>query len=126
MSEHLEGLSNRNKGGGFAACACLDMVYTLDDKKLFEDITNDYDASDIIIEYYHVTNNDAIYTHDDETIVTSFDDEYSKEYIDDYSKIIKYERNNNTIAYRDNGVLMLIILLRDRYFPSFITDLIKS
>jgi hypothetical protein len=125
LSENLEGLSNQNNAGGFAACACLDMAHLLGDKKVVEDIANDFRASETILEFCHVLNDDALFIHDHDTIVTSTDSEFALDCREDYSQIISYERKANSISFREKYLLMLVFLLRDRYFPTFIADIMK-
>jgi hypothetical protein len=125
LSENLKGLSDHNNAGGFAACACLDMAHIMRDKKVFEDIANDFRASETIMEFYHVLNDEALFIHDHETIVTSTDNQFSLDWRDDYTQMISYERKANSISFRNKGILMISFLLRDRYFPTFIADIAK-
>jgi hypothetical protein len=125
LSEHLQGLSFQRHTGGFAACACLDMSYQTGDKSLFEGIANDLRAEEAILEFYHVLSDDALFVHDHAQIVTSTDTEFSLEYCESYSKMIEHEVRTNSVATRDKNLFYLIFLLRDRYFPTFIADLIN-
>jgi hypothetical protein len=125
LSESLEGLTVNKNISGFAACACLDMAYILKDKVTFENIANDFRASEIILEFYHILNEEALFVHDDRTIVTSTENNYSLEYIDDYTQMISYERKSNNISIRNKSLLFLTFLLRDRYFPTFIADAVN-
>jgi hypothetical protein len=125
LSEHLEGLSFQRHAGGFSACACLDMSYITGDKSLFEGVANDLHAVEAILEFYHVLTDEALFIHDHEQITTSTDGGFSIEYAQDYSKMIAHERKTNVVSMKDKSVLFLSFLLRDRYFPTFIADVIN-
>lgn len=119
-------MSFQRHTGGFAACACLDMSYQTGDKLLFEGIANDLRAVEAILEFYHVLSDDALFVHDHDQIVTSTDTEFSLEYRQSYSKMIEHEVKANSVSIRDKNLFYLIFLLRDRYFPTFIAELINS
>lgn len=125
LSEHLQGLSFQRHTGGFAACACLDMSYQTGDKSLFEGIANDLRAVEAILEFYHVLSDDALFVHDHDHIVTSSDAEFSLEYSQSYCKMMEHEIKANSVSIRDKSLFYLIFLLRDRYFPTFIAELIN-
>lgn len=125
LSEHLEGLSFQTHSGGFSACACLDMSYIIGDKLFFEGIANDLRAVEAILEFYHVLADEALFIHDHEQITTSIDGGFSLEYGQDYSKMIAHEGKANKVSIRDKSLLYLSFLLRDRYFPTFIREVIN-
>ncbi|MBI4548438.1 MAG: hypothetical protein HY707_10680 [Ignavibacteriae bacterium] len=125
LSEQLEGLSFQRHAGGFSACACLDMSYIVGDKSLFEGIANDLRAVEAIFEFYHILTDEALFIHDHEQITTSTDGEFSLEHRQDYSKMIAHESKANSVSIRDKSLLYLSFLLRDRYFPTFITEVIN-
>lgn len=125
LSEHLQGLSFHGHAGGFSACACLDMAYQTGDRSFFEGIANDLRAVEAILEFYHVLSDDALFIHDHEQIVTTTDGEFSLEYCQSYSKMIDHETKTNSVSIREKCLLYLLFLLRDRYFPTFITEVIN-
>lgn len=122
LSEHLEGLSFQRHAGGFSSCACLDMSYLTGDQSLFNAVANDFRAVEAILEFYHVLTDDALFIHDHNQISTSTDGGFSLEYAQDYSKMIAHEHKANVVSLKDKSVLYLSFLLRDRYFPTFITE----
>jgi hypothetical protein len=126
LSEYLSGLPYQKRGTSFAACILLDLTFVLREKTLFEQIANDLRAAEIILEFYHVLNDDALYTHDDPTIVTSTDFDFSLDFTNNYSVMIQHERDANKITSRKKIILFLIFLLRDRYFPTFIQEMITG
>ncbi|MCW9708047.1 restriction endonuclease [Fodinibius salsisoli] len=123
LSEYLEGYSYSKLATSFTANAVLDISYKIGDQKLYEDIANDLKAVELIPEFYHILNQDALYTYDDPSILTSNDDKFKLAYEDDYTKMIKHERANSSVEL-DQNVLFLIFLLRDRYFPTKIFNII--
>jgi len=125
LSEHLEGLSFQSHAGGFSACACLDMSYIVGDKPFFEGIANDLRAVEAILEFYHVLADEALFIHDHEQITTSTDGGFSLEFRQDYSKMIAHEGRANEVSIRGRSLLYLGFLLRDRYFPTIITEAIN-
>jgi hypothetical protein len=77
------------------------------------------------LEFFHVTTDDALFTYDHEQIVSSTDNEFALDYREDYSATIAYERKTNTVSTRHKALLLLMFLLRDRYFPTFITEMLN-
>jgi len=124
LSEYLTGLSSQKNTLSFAASVLLDIAYLLKDKLLYEQIANDLRATEIIPEFYHVLNDDSLFIHNHPEIVTSTDNEFSIEFKDNYNRMIDYERKANAVSLRDKALLFLMFLLRDRYFPTFITEII--
>lgn len=122
LSEYLTGLYCKKNCSSFIASILLDISYLSKDKSLYEDVANDLRASSIITEFYHVINDEDVYHYDN--IETSNDPDFSKEFIDDYSSYICFERNNSNITINNIGIFYLIFLLRDRMFPTFITELL--
>jgi hypothetical protein len=126
LSEDLSGLLSQKYLTSFAASALLDMTYLFGDKGFYEIIANDLRAVSIILEFYHVLIDDALFTYSHKQIVTSNDPEFSLDFKMDYDRMIKHEREINTISIRDKSLLFIIFLLRDRYFPSIILDIISQ
>jgi len=125
LSENLEGFSHHQHAGGFSASASLDMAYLAGDKALFEGIANDFRAVEAIMEFFHVTNDDALFTYDHHDIVSATDHDFSLEFRPDYCKAITYERKSNSVSVRHKGLFLIMFLLRDRYFPTFIAEMLN-
>jgi hypothetical protein len=125
LSEHLDGLSHHRHAGGFSASASLDMAYLLNDKSLFEGIANDFRATEAVLEFFHVITDDSLFTYDHEEIVSATDHDFALDVREDYSKTITYERKANTVTVRHKALFLIMFLLRDRYFPTFITELLN-
>lgn len=124
ISEHLTGINFTKKNSCFLCSAVLDICYILGDTEFYENIANDLKATEIIIEFFHVVDFHSLTTHNSKTILTSSDFDYSLAFKDNYSKIITYERTKNKIDYRDKSLFFIMFLLRDRYFPTFISELL--
>lgn len=124
LSEYLDGLSNFKNASSFTACVLLDFAYMLNDKEFYRAVANDLRAVEIVPEFYHILNEEALFTYSHESIVTSPDSDFSLDYVENYTKMIEYERKTNTISIRDNSLFFIMFLLRDRYFPTFMRDLI--
>ena len=124
LSEHLSGYIFNYRKTSFIAACVLDIAYLIGDKELYENIANDLRASNIILEFFHVLNNNSLYKHNHIEIIKSSDHDFSSDFCENYSQPIQYERENNSISLRTNGLFFIMILLRDRYFPTFIKELV--
>lgn len=126
LSEHLEGFSFNARKTSYAANCVLDICYMLGDEKLYNSISNDFKATKIILEFFHVSNDESLFSYDSPDILKEYDHEYSLIFTDDYTKIIEHERKSNSISLRDECLLYLTFLLRDRYFPTIICEFIEN
>lgn len=124
LSEVLTGLKFVKRNSCFLCTAILDICYIIGDSIFYENVANDFKAMNIILEFFHVLDSDSLVTHNSKTILTSSDYDYSLFYSDNYSQIIIYERAKNKIDFRDRSLFLLMFLLRDRYFPTFIKELL--
>ena len=88
----------------------------------FLSIANELRATSVITERFHVLNDSDIYEYD--RIYNSFDPEYSRKYVDTYSRGIAIEAESNKISVRSPVLFFLMFLLRDRLFPTFIRELL--
>ncbi|MHC1698826.1 MAG: hypothetical protein AB9919_12350 [Geobacteraceae bacterium] len=122
LSEYLDGLNHQKSKSSFTAGILLDLAFLADDPQFYESIANELRASSIIIERFHVLNDTDIYEYD--RINNTYDSEYSKKYIDVYSSGIALEKERNKVTSRSPVLFYLMFLLRDRFFPTFIRDLI--
>lgn len=125
LSEYLEGLSNFKNASSFIACVLLDFAYTLGDKDFYQAIANELRAADIVPVFYHVLTEDALFTYDHRSIVSSNDSKFSLDLKKEYTYMIQYEEEANKIRIRNNSLFFIMFLLRDRYFPTFMNELIE-
>lgn len=123
LSDILTGFNFLNRNSCFLCTAILDLCYIIGDTNFYENVANDFKAMNIILEFYHVLDSESLITHNSKTILTSSDFDYSLSYTEDYSKTIVYERIKSKIDFRDRFLFLLMFLLRDRYFPTFISEI---
>jgi len=114
ISEHLSGLTFHERKTCFIAAIILDICVYLGDEELYSDIANDFRAVEIIPEYYHVNESNQLFNYDN--VVTQTDHEFSLELKSNFAKYISY-REEKKIEFSDKQALLLMFLLRDRYFP---------
>jgi hypothetical protein len=126
LSEHLYGYQHQKGNTSFAASILLDLAGFLSDKDLYASIANDIRAVDLGLEFFHVQTDEALYSYDGKHITTTTDTHFSLELCSDYSPAIMHERKNCSISIRDKWLFLVIFLLRDRYFPTFIMDLVTT
>lgn len=126
LSEYISGLDFTNTKSSFIANILLDIAYQLEDEEFYENVANDLKAVEIIPEHYHVLNEQALFSYDHISIVTSSDHDFSLQRIENYTKIITHEREELKISEFKITFLFLLILLRDRYFPSVVFDYFKA
>ena len=122
LSEYLDGLNCNKSKSSFIASILLDLAYLSEDPTSYEAIANELRATSIITERFHVLNDTDIYGY--ERIYNSFDSEYSRKYGNTYSKGIAIEAESNKITVRSPVLFFLMFLLRDRLFPTFISELL--
>jgi len=122
LSEYLDGLKCQKTKSSFIASILLDLAYLANDPPFYEAIANELLASSVITERYHILNDDDIYEY--ERIYNSYDPEYSRKYVDVYSRGIAIEKEGNKITSRSAVLFFLMFLLRDRLFPTFIFELL--
>lgn len=123
LSEHLDGFEFQKRTSSFMASMLLDVTARIGDPKFYESIANEIRAVEIIPEFYHVNEDDALYSYSDKPIYGSADKNFSLNLVDEYSSIIEYERKNCNITKFGKPILFLMLLLRDRYFPKYVFEL---
>lgn len=122
LSEYLEGLNCKKSKSSFIASILLDLAYLSEDPTFYEGIAKELRATSVITERFHVLNDTDIYEY--ERISNSFDPEYSKKYGNNYSDGIAIEAESNKVTVRSPVLFFLMFLLRDRLFPTFISQLL--
>jgi len=122
LSEYLDGFCCKRTKSSFLASVLLDLAYLTEDPTFYESIANELRATSVITERFHVLNDSDIYEYD--RIYNSFDPEYSRKYVDTYSRGIAIEAESNKISVRSPVLFFLMFLLRDRLFPTFIRELL--
>ncbi len=127
LSENLTGYTCSNKRTSFIANTLLDLSYLIGDSGFYTDIANELKAVSIIPEFYHVLDFDSLFTYEHPAILSQHDSEFSLELKDNYSPMIEYERRESKLKLvgGSNEFLYLMILLRDRYFPTLMNRFIE-
>jgi hypothetical protein len=127
LSEHLTGYIFSNRKTSFIANSLLDLSYLIGDSEFYANIANELKAVSIIPEFYHILDFDSLFTYDHPKILSQHDSEFSLELKDNYSPMIEYERRESKlrIVGEGNEFLYLMILLRDRYFPTLMNRFIE-
>lgn len=122
LSEYLEGFDHAKINTSFVAGVLLDLSHLIGDPLFYESIANELRASSIILERFHILKDSDIFQYDQ--IQNSFEHDYKREYCEAYSKGIVIEREGNTISTRSPALFLLMVLLRDRTFPTFVQELL--
>ena len=124
LSENLSGYKCNKRKTSFLANAILEICFIIGDSEFYHELANEFKATEIILEFFHVFDDDSLFTIDNRKIVTTTDARFSVDYREEYSNIVTYERSQNKITLRRKELIFLIFLLRDRYFPTFLRELI--
>jgi hypothetical protein len=116
----------------YLATILSDLAAFIGDRKFYEDVVNDFAACEIVYSYWQFSDTEGIFTIDTEdcTIypniphrdsVGSFEDF-------DYAEHIKHESQSFQIAQKAglNSLILLSILLKDRYFPKMWKQIISQ
>jgi hypothetical protein len=107
----------------FLATILTDLAAFIGDKDLYADIVNDFEACEIVYNYWQFPDTKAIFTIDTEECRSypNIPHQPSMERFDDfeYAEHIKHEPDSFKISQKAglHGFLFLSILLKDRYFP---------
>jgi hypothetical protein len=107
----------------FLATILTDLAAFIGDKEFYADVVNDFEACEIVYNYWQFPDTKAIFTIDTEECrnYPNIPHQPSMESFDDfeYAEHIKHEPDSFKISQKAglHGFLFLSILLRDRYFP---------
>jgi hypothetical protein len=108
----------------FLATMLVDLAAFIGDKGLYSDLVNDFEACDVVYNYWQFPDTTAIFTIDNRDCMNypniphqySLDDEF-----DDfnYAEHIKHEPDSFEIASKvgPHSLILISLLLKDRYFP---------
>lgn len=117
-------------GSSYLATALGDLAAFIGDKEFYADVVNDIEACEIAYEYWQFPDTDAIFTIDTEECVsypniTHYNDITVFEDFE-YAEHIKHEASSFQITKKTglNSLVMLSVLLKDRYFPKLWRDII--
>ena len=126
ISEHLEGFNHNTKNTSFLVSTILYISTWIGDVDFFKSISNEFQATEIIAQYYHILDNKSLFSYDSDTIIDSHDHRFSLILSDDFSNSSSYEKNNTTVTIPHIGFLFVMQLMRDRIFPFQIREYILS
>jgi hypothetical protein len=105
------------------ATIASDLAAFMGDKEFYADIVNDFEACEIVYNYWQVQDTAAIFTIDTEECLAypNISHQYSMENFEDfnYAEHIKYEPSSFQITQKAgmSSLVLLSVLLKDRYFP---------
>ena len=120
-----------SSGGSFVATAISDLSIFISNNKLYEDIVNDIRASGIIPIYWQVHDTPGQFEIDGRDVIAypnvGFDETYSDFDNHDYATHIRHEKLEFRLSklLGPDSLLLLMVVLRDRYFPGIWTNLLE-
>lgn len=118
--------------GSFLATLISDLAAFVDNKDLYPDVVNDIKASKIFPVYWQPADSNGVYRIESKDVVSypniEFDDECSSFEAFDYAEHIRYEPTSFKVANDIDiaGFSSIMLLLRDRYFPTLWPALLKQ
>ena len=108
----------------FLATMLVDLAAFIGEKKLYADLVNDFEACEIVYNYWQFPNTASIFTIDNRECMNypniphkySLDDEFDHF---NYAEHIKHEPDSFAICSKAGArsLILTSLLLRDRYFP---------
>ncbi len=107
----------------FLATILADLAAFMGEKELYADLVNDFEACDIVYNYWQFPNTAAIFTVDNGecTNYPNIPHQDALNEVDkfDYAEHIKHEPDSFTICSKAGArsLILLSLLLKDRYFP---------
>lgn len=116
----------------FLATAMTDLAAFIGDKEFYADVVNDIEACELAYEYWQFPDTKAIYTIDTEECITypNITHYYELTTFEDseYAEHIKHEPPSFQITKKigTSSLIMLSVLLKDRYFPKVWRDIILN
>lgn len=121
----------RNRSS-FLATVLSDLAAFMGDKGFYADIVNDFEACEIVYNYWQVPDTKAIFTIDTEECLAypNIPHQYSMTDFEDfnYAEHIRHEPSSFQITERAglSSLVLLSVLLKDRYFPKMWKQVIES
>ncbi len=112
----------RNRSS-FLATILSDLAAFIGDKGFYADIVNDFEACEVVYNYWQVPDTKAIFTIDTEECLAypNIPHQYSMTDSEDfnYAEHIKHEPSSFQITQKAGlrSLVLLSVLLKDRYFP---------
>lgn len=116
----------------FLATIATDLAAFMDEKDFYADIVNDFEACEIVYNYWQVPDAAAIFTIDTEECLAypNIPHQYLMENFEDfnYAEHIKYESSSFQITQKAgmSSLVLLSVLLKDRYFPKMWKQIISQ
>lgn len=117
----------------FLATMLVDLAAFIGDKDLYADLVNDFEASEIVYNYWQFPNTVSIFTIDNRECMNypniphrySLDDEFDKF---NYAEHIKHEPASFAITSKAGPLSLILIslLLKDRYFPKMWKPILEA
>lgn len=114
----------RPRKNSFAASVICDLAVFVANAKLYTDIVNDIKAVKIIPQYWQIPDTKSLFVLDGEDIINYPNVGYIDDYIPfesfTFAEHIKHEPRSFSIIDHTKpiGLLLMMLLLRDRYFPT--------
>ncbi len=114
----------RPRKSSFTASVICDLASFVANAELYVNIVNDIRAVKIFPQYWQVPNTTSLYILEGEDIITYPNTDYSDDYLPfesfTFANHIKSEPRSFTITdiIGPLGLLLMMLLLRDRYFPT--------
>ena len=114
----------RPRKSSFTASVICDLACFVDNAKLYTNIVNDIKAVKIFPQYWQVPNTISLFILEGEDIINYPNIDYSDDYLPfdsfTFAEHIKHEPRSFTITdvIGPFGLLLMMLLLRDRYFPT--------
>jgi hypothetical protein len=124
LGYHYDFLPVRRPGGSIAATVLCDLAAFIGDANLYRDVVNDIKASGIATSYYQALDTEGLFTIEGEDVVmypnTNHSDTLSDFRSLSFAEHVRHEpKTYRIVAYTGPlPLIFLMLLLRDRYFPS--------
>jgi len=114
----------RPRRSSFCASVICDLAAFIANSELYSNIVNDIKASNIFPQYWQVPDTTSLFTLDGEDIINYPNIDYSDDYLPfesfTFAEHMKHETQVFPITEITEpiGLLLMMLLLRDRYFPT--------
>jgi hypothetical protein len=121
----------RQRRGSFTATVISDLASYVGDEKLYSDVVNDIKASTIFPQYWRIPDNPSLFTLEGKDIIQYPNIDYSDVYLSfdqfSFAEHMKHELTSFAFTKYTGmiGLYFMMVLLRDRYFPTMWPSLVK-
>ena len=128
----FEAIKVDHNRSSFLASILADLAAFIGDADLYADVVNDFEACEIVYNYWQIPNTPTVLTINGPGLITypNVSHQFALTRFEDfvYAEHIKHEPNSFEVALKAglNSLILLSVLLKDRYFPKMWKQIVEQ